>query len=138
MAFTTEYATKDDIEKYHLDELQKKYHLANPGLDWTYDKEKNVFLMLSMNGRGVESNIKIFLFSWKGEIYSYSFSITWEKETNTLSWTMHRVGGEPKFESDEVKQKYEDIYADLKEALQSYGSAGSANRKSYIHQFSNF
>jgi hypothetical protein len=138
MAFITEYASKEDIEKYHLDELQKKYHLANPGLDWTYDKEKNVFLMLSKNGRGDESNIKIFLFFWKGEIYSYSFSMAYEKKTRTITWTMQRVGGEPIFESDEVRQKYEAIYADLKNALKSYGFAGSVIKEPYNHCFSNF
>jgi hypothetical protein len=138
MAFKTEYATKEDIEKYHLDELKKKYHLANPGLDWTHDKERDVFLMLSKNGRGDEINVKIFLLSWKGEIFTYSFSMAYDKETREITWTMHRIGGEPKFESDKVRQKYEAIYTDLKEALKSYGFAGSVIKEPYNHVFSNF
>ena len=34
MIMKTEYATKEDIEKYHLDELQKKQYLAIPGINW--------------------------------------------------------------------------------------------------------
>ncbi len=126
MAFITEYASKEDIEKYHLDELQKKYHLHNALFDWTHNEEKDVFLMLSRNGRGDESNVTSFLLYWKGEILFYTFSIFFEREAGTLIWKMHTFGdSKPEYKSEEDRQKWEAIHADLREALRSYGLAGS-------------
>ena len=34
MAFVNEYISKEDIEKYHLDELEKKYNLAHLLMDY--------------------------------------------------------------------------------------------------------
>ncbi len=124
MAFITEYASKEDIEKYHLDELQKKYHLANPGLDWTHDKERDVFLMFATKGRGEESQRLQFLLSRKGEIYFYDVWQFFDRENKTIEWEM-QIYGKPEYKSEEDRQKWEAIHADLREALRSYGLAGS-------------
>ena len=81
--------------------------------------------MYSGRDREDEINVVHFLFSWKGEVHRYSFSRFFEKETNTIIWEMHRFDGESKYKSEEERQKFEAIHADLKEALKSYGLAGS-------------
>jgi hypothetical protein len=121
MAFVNEYISKEDIEKYHLDELKKKYNLRIHS--WTIDRERNIYLICNGKGREEESQMKFFFLFRKGEISEHTIWQFFDHPNKTLIWEMQRYGA-PEYKSRDEQQKYEQLHADLRDALRAYGLAG--------------
>jgi hypothetical protein len=121
MAFVNEYISKEDIEKYQLDELEKKYNLLIYA--WTIDREHNFFLIHKGRGRDEESQMNFFFFYRKGEISRHTIWRFVDRHSKTIDWKIQRYG-EPKYESIEHEQYYEQLHDDLKDALRTYGLGG--------------
>ena len=121
MAFVNEYISKEDIEKYHLDELEKKYHI--PICSWTIDRERNNFLIHEGTGRKKESQMNFFFFYRKGEISKHTIWRFIDSPDKTIEWKIQRYSL-PLFESIEQEQNYKQLLNDLKEAFRAYGLGG--------------
>ena len=121
MAFVNEYISKEDIEKYHLDELEKKHYI--PTYAWTIDKERDKFLIHEGSGRSKESHMHFFFFYRKGEISQHTIWRFVDSLSKTVEWKIQRYG-QPVFESIEEEQNYKQLLNDLKEAFRAYGLAG--------------
>jgi hypothetical protein len=121
MAFVNEYISKEDIEKYHLEEMEKKFNLLI--YSWTIDRERNFFLIHKGHGREEESQKNRFFFYRNGEISEHSIWQFFDHPTKTLVWEMQRYGI-PEYKSLEEQKKYEQLHSDLRDALTAYGLAG--------------
>lgn len=128
MAFMNEYASKEDIAKYHLDELQREHHLANPALGWTVDRERGVFLMYG--GYDRESPVPRYHFMlWRqGEVTFHWLVLDWDTPTRTLSWQYSRAFA-PSYRSEEERIRWMEIKSDLKDALRTYKANGIVESK---------
>jgi hypothetical protein len=91
--------------RIHDQRRYRKYHLANPGLDWTHNEENDVFLMLNANVRGEESQLNRCLLYRKSEIHCYSVWQYFDKEYKMLVWKMQIFGDKPQYKSEEERQK---------------------------------
>lgn len=128
MAFVNEYASKEDIAKYRLDELQREHHMANPALGWTVDRERNVFLMYAGYDRTARAAHDHFMLWRQGEITFHWLEFNRDPETRTISWKYLRAFA-PSYRSDESRLKWMEIYSDLKDALRTYKAMGIVESK---------
>ncbi len=148
MAFVNEYVSKEDIEKYGLDELYKKYSkIANNynavrnGLhnksEWMVDRENDIWLML-MGVRMVPGEIppiilgdNIYILQYKGKNIEVIMERNKEKGSmdtyenpfkmywNILSLFPESIG--------EVST--EEIVDVIQKAMESYGYAGMRRKR---------
>lgn len=121
MAFVNEYISKDDIEKYRLEEINKTRHLVIHS--WTIDRERDIFLIHNGRGREEESQMSFFILYRQGEITNHTIWQFFDRPNKTLVWEMQRYG-EPHYKNIEEQQKYEQLHADLRDALTAFGLAG--------------
>ena len=117
MTFVNEYISQEDIEKYHLDELEKKHHI--PVYSWTIDRERDNFLIYEGSGRKEASQMNFFFFYHKGEISKHTIWRFVDRLSKTIEWKIQRYG-EPEFESIEQERYYKQLHDDLKEAIRTY------------------
>jgi hypothetical protein len=72
MPFVNEYIPAEDIEKYHLKEIDKKFIVGGTNArDWTVDRERNIYLRNVANGGGNEPEIRnqtTWSFFWHNEL----------------------------------------------------------------------
>jgi hypothetical protein len=128
MAFVNENPISEaDIEKYGLRALIPQHSQHGYELEWTIDRERDIYLRLFWygdGGRDPEFQKAEFSFYWKGRVIPvFLWLDKYEKnrgtESATVVWKMHGVG------SDKTKQWLpethepfrQEILADLKEAL---------------------
>lgn len=65
MAFVNEYISADDVEKYDLDTLDKRY--GGGKRDWTIDRDTDTWLIYL--GSGKEDDGVRWLFYWESNVY---------------------------------------------------------------------
>lgn len=123
MAFVNEYASKEDVAKYRLDEMQRKHCDANPLYNWTIDRERDVFLMYATAGSYGGGGLQ-YMLSRLGKLTFHWLSFHADTETRTITWTYLRVAA-PKILSEEVQREVDATYADLKAALRTYKATGA-------------
>ena len=121
MTFVNEYASKDDIQTYHLDELQRTHHLANPELAWTVDREREIFLMYAGYTHGAPRFH--FMLSRQGNLTFHWLMFSTDENTQTITWTYQRAFP-PDYRTEDEREKWRGILNDLKDALRTYKLSG--------------
>ena len=121
MAIMNEYISQEDIERYHLDELEKRHYI--PICSWTIDKERDNFLIHEGSGRRGESQMNFFFFYRTGEISKHTVWRFVDRLSKTIEWKIQRYG-EPEYKSIEQEQYDKHRHDDLKEALRTYRLGG--------------
>lgn len=122
MVFVNEFISRDDMEKYGIREINKKYLKMNSRNSWTIDRERNIYLRYMMSGREDLSNLHTFTFFWGGELFEVQlFGDGYAKRGGSgLSiWRPRLIDIPSKF-----SERREEILGDLKEALTEYKEAG--------------
>lgn len=131
MAFVNEYMAKDDIEKYHIEELDKRFWVGHYKPQWTVDRERDVYLRRLRSGREDAAGRTLFYFYWKGcEILA-----------DMLVKPHDNRGGEPGSHysihdlkvPNEVSVHREQIISDLKDALVVRKDNGILSRADVFH-----
>jgi hypothetical protein len=71
MTFVNEFIPQEDVEKFHLDEIDKSLVTGIDADDWTIDRERNIYLRKVAAGGGSDpdlSNRSKWTLYWKGDL----------------------------------------------------------------------
>lgn len=142
MTFVNEFASKEDLEKYGITELQKTHHVPSGWDEWTIDRERNIVLMLVGQGskEGPDNGMS-FLLLRNGDAQFYDLTLETDLEKKVLRWSIRRWRGqEPKYANDEERRYYEVLHEDLKDALRAYKGSGPypSRYNEFENEFTNF
>jgi len=120
MAFVNEFVPQEDKARIDWNSIPRPIYRLRPihPYRWTIDRERDVFLMKTEQGREEASNQYEFLFWWKGVPTRIRLEKSWPGK-NTLRW--HRLGF---FVPEPLRAIEPEIIEVLKEALTVYGFDG--------------
>lgn len=130
MAFVNEYITPEDMEKFGLKEIDKKFFVgATNARDWTIDREREIYLRNVTNGREELRHISGWTFYWHGELLWLEIhTLSAKGERGGPCWARELLHSMQSFNSHELaahlQPKREEILADLKQALLAYKDGG--------------
>jgi hypothetical protein len=129
MAFVNEYIPADDIEKYSIETIDKKFIVGGTtARDWTIDRERSMYLRNVARGREEFFHESTWTFFWHGELLVVELEIVGgggkRGEPGWSHWRVRELEL-PKH----LENRRDEILADLKEALTAYKDGGvfSAN-----------
>lgn len=122
MAYMNEYIPEEDIKKFGIEEIDKRYRKAHYKPYWTIDREKNSYLRHMSVGREELCNHDYFTFYWGGylidvELRSRGESVIDGKGKKT--WTLVHLKLPEILEGKKLK-----VIGDLKAALTVFGESG--------------
>ncbi len=122
MAFVNEYVSEEDDKKYGLEEIDKRYRKGHHRPDWTIDRDRNIYLRWMRAGREELWNHEYFTFYWKETLIEVELIQNGENinggKRQTV-WTLDHMTLPV-----ELKEKKQDIIADLKDALRVFKDIG--------------
>lgn len=142
MTFINEFTPPEDVEKYGLKQIDKKFEFGTTSTrQWTIDRERDIYLRHVARAGGSDIEVRNQLkwtFYWKGHELSMRLDLLdgsggdgepgWSHWRLVLVW-FNGGNGLP----EPLKPHRREILADLKEALTTYQGAGvySGNYTSY-------
>jgi hypothetical protein len=124
MTFINEYISAEDLKKYDIENIDKRFIVGGTSSrSWTVDRERDIYLRTVARGREEFSHQSTWTFYWHGELIIL--------ELDNIS-TSGVAGGErcghKKLRSitipNHLEASYDEILADLKEALTAYKDGG--------------
>lgn len=123
VTFINEITSDEDVKKFGLEEIDKKYRHLTFRSGWTIDRERNIYLRKVESGREEYANQAGFTLYWKGTLIYVALSSKGGGERGGAGWTEWtlRSINIPA----ELQDKREVIIADLKEALTAYKDFGA-------------
>jgi len=123
MGFVNEYVPKEDIEKYGLEEISKRYHSSSVQPDWTIHREQNIYLRRMRAGREEFCNEIIYTLFWKGFLLDVRITVLdVGGERGGSGWAKYRLD---RLELPEkLRQDREEIIQDLEESLVAQKGSG--------------
>ncbi|MBF0342177.1 MAG: hypothetical protein HQL95_14625 [Magnetococcales bacterium] len=126
MAFIIEKISDEDVVKYNIEALWKKYHPFAEKLPgfyylWVVDKDRDIYFMRVESGKDIDTSNQIgFELVWGGvtiKAQLRKFSVQCDDEnTEIVEWVMERI-----YHHDDCPYSRDEIISILKEALTSYG-----------------
>ena len=122
MAFTNEYISEEDIKKFGIEEIDKRYRKAHYKPDWTVDRDENIYLRHMRVGREELCNHAYFTFYWGGELIDVELKRRGEGVRGgkgTTTWTLVILKL-----PDVLKDNKPEIIENLKAALKAFGESG--------------
>ena len=138
MSFLTKKISTEDIDKYHLKEISKKFSIREIN-EWTIDRGRDIYLLLiSFNWQ--DSTESAHYFCWKGvgtriDIRTVSFVTdphgTKHDTMEIVPSAFPRPNGCPFWLPAELEVHRPQITQDFKEALQAYGDAGVSDARKF-------
>ncbi|MFV5342508.1 hypothetical protein VXQ28_01480 [Acinetobacter oleivorans] len=144
MTYINEYISTEDRARYKIDDVETKYErllgLISRGRDWTFDKEKDSYLILVKFGNEFdgELGIKYFLFFWGGIEILVKFKTEGGGERKGHQWRRYKLlkididDTAPQEQQESFKNNYDVIISDLKQALISYKDLGVRSNSTYF------
>lgn len=140
MAFVNEFIPPEDVEKYHLAEIDKRFVVGGTSArDWTIDRERDVYLRNVANGGGGEPDIRNqteWTLYWRGDLLVLRLDLlACSGERGEPGWSHWQLvwfcgtSGLP----EHLKAQKSLIMHTLEEALTAYQGGGvySAQHPSY-------
>lgn len=127
MAFVNEYIPAEDVKKYHLDEIDRKYGIGlGGGGGWTVDRERGYYLRHMERCREEQLGEHVYDLYWQGHL----IRVRVKQESGDLDGgrTLRRYRLLRLDMARELEADREAIVAVLKEALTAYGSFGVLSR----------
>lgn len=129
MPFINEFIPDADIEKYGIEEINKKYIVGGTKSDqWTIDRDRDIYLRCVARGREEFRSESTWTFHWGGELIPIELHMLGgggkRGEPGWTHWKIHHIYIRP-----HLQNMRNDILADLKDALIAYKDGGiySAN-----------
>lgn len=126
MGFVNEYMSKEDIEKYRIKELDKRFWVGHYKPMWTVDRERDAYLRYLRCGREDTAGRIKFYFYWKGhEVLADLIVKTFRHGENRPGnhYSIHEIQI-----PEEVASQRKEILSDLKDALTEYKDNGILSR----------
>ena len=122
MVFINEYVSHEDIKKFGIEEIDKRYRKAHYKPYWTVDCEKNSYLRHMSVGREELCDHDFFTFYWGGyltdvELRSRGEGVIDGKGKKTWTLVYMKL-------PEVLEDKKPEVIEDLKAALQIFGESG--------------
>ena len=128
MAFVNEYVSEEDDKKYGLEAIDKRYFIGHAlgYTEWTRDRERDIYLRF-MRHQGEDG------------MYKQTFTFYWRETLLEVRLDLIDGGGEPGGKGwikwslrhlslpESLAIYREQILADLKDALRTYGGGGTSS-----------
>lgn len=130
MAFVNEFVPEEDVKKYGLEEIDRRYRRADLRPQWTVDRERDMYLRLVDIGREEDSNRLEFTFFWKGVLLYVQLKLRGggvRGGEGWSEWSLHDTpfkAGIAGVSESELKKNYSEIIVDLKAALTAFKEFG--------------
>jgi hypothetical protein len=128
MGFVNEYIPAGDVEKYGLDEIDRRFVVGGTGArDWTIDRERDIYLRNVANGREDTRNRTTWSFWRNGELLTLRLDmLDFQGQPGGEGYTRWRLVGVDGADasgagSDEDRTG---MLSDLREALLAYKDGG--------------
>jgi hypothetical protein len=126
MTFVNEFIPPEDVERFHLDEVDKRFFIGIQADDWTIDRERNIYLRKIASGGGSDpdlSNRSKWTLYWKGNLLVLGMEyLEGGGERGQPGWSHWKLTW---IELPEHLKSYQEaILDDLKEALLAYKDGG--------------
>ena len=133
MAFVNEYASDEDIEKYGLEAIWRRFNpnrmgpmFQNGPPAWTIDRERDAFLMIVGRGTREAGNLLLGVLCVKGQLARYHLFVNAETSDFLSANPYYKVWDRGKLDRyDGFDLPVEDADNLLKEALSVYGYSGA-------------
>ena len=75
MAFVNEYISEENIKKYDIEVLNKKYYKAHHKSHWTVDHERDMYLRYMCKGREEFGDQYTVCFYWQAQLFEMTFKV---------------------------------------------------------------
>lgn len=122
MAYMNEYIPEEDIKKFGIEEIDKRYRKAHYKPYWTIDREKSSYLRHMYVGREELCNHAFFTFYWGGQLIDVELTRRGEGVRGgkgTTTWALVHLKL-----PEVLKDNKPEIIEDLKVALKAFGEFG--------------
>lgn len=127
MAFVNEHIPAEDIQKYGLDEIDRKYRLGlSRGTDWTVDRERGYYLRHMERCREEQLGEHVYDLYWNGHLIRVRVKQEGGGLGHGRAWRRYRLLNLDM--PQELEAEHDAIAAVLKEALTAYGDFGILSR----------
>ncbi|MGE8500339.1 MAG: hypothetical protein ACN6O6_22790 [Pseudomonas sp.] len=117
-----EYISDDDIKKYGIEEINRRFLKPEESPSWTVDRGRDVYLRLVASGREEFAREKDFTLYWGGEVLVFRLERTGGGVRGEEGWSHHKLLREDI--PDNMKAYRDKILTALKESLIAYKDAG--------------
>ena len=130
MAFVNEKISKEDWEKYNIDQINMRWNGAGrPQNDWAIDREREIWLRefdrtIDRDDNGAWDGKTVWDFYWKGILMSIKTQMTDINFLEDGGISMDYKLLELYIPTENKDVSLEKILADMAEAFKTYGSAG--------------
>ena len=126
MAFVNEYISEEDIKKYDIEALNKKFCIADYNSKWTVDSERDIYLRYIGHGHEEFIQEHDFYMFWEGGVIDICLHVEQGGKIDGPQWRHYEL---IKIKiPDEISEYKANILDDLKEALTEFKSAGLFSR----------
>ena len=124
MAFVNECISKEDYEKYGLNEVNKRFVVGGTkARDWTVDHERNIYLRNVANGREEFRHISTWTLYWNGNLIPLELHMVDSGgEYKGACWSHKKI--QHLWLPDHLKGKRDEVIEILREALLAYKDGG--------------
>ena len=122
MAFVNEFVPEDDVKKYGLEEIDQQYLRSCFHPEWTFDRERDIYLREVQSGREEFANKHGFTLYWKGALMFVQLTRKGGGVRGGEGWAEWTLLGI--HIPDALQAKKAEIIADLKAALSAYKDFG--------------
>ena len=131
MAFVNEFIPDEDVEKYHLKEIDEKFFVGQTNSrQWTIDRERDIYLRNVARGAGADPDFRnqtTWTFYWKGDPLTVRLDLMEGRGERGgpgwSHWKMIWVNGSNGLPAH-LKNHKNQILDTLKEALLAYKDFG--------------
>lgn len=123
MGYVNEFASDEDVRKYGLEAINKRFRKVDVKYGWTIDREKNVYLRWLHSGREDECDENKFLLCWEGELLIAELKRKGDGVRGGPGWT-HWSMINMNLPSSLEKHRQE-ILKELKQALAAFKDFGA-------------
>ncbi|MFA0923718.1 hypothetical protein [Xanthomonas fragariae] len=136
MAFINEFITSEDIEKYELESIDKKFIFGgSSSRDWVIDREREMYLRNVAHGGAAEPEVRNqtkWSFYWRGELVILRLDLMESGgESKGAGWSHWKLVwiNEGKGLPPHLKINCASFIEDLKSALTAHNGFGGAYSK---------
>ncbi|WP_443190348.1 hypothetical protein [Pseudomonas indica] len=122
MGFVNEFMSAEDIKKYGIEEINRRFLKSNYAPTWTVDRQRNIYLRQVASGREEFAGQKDYTFYWRGEMVVVRLDKSGGGVRGGEGWCHYKM---LRLDLPEVlKDQCQEVLDDLKEALIAYQDAG--------------
>lgn len=124
MNFINEHISTEDVLKYDLGEIDKRYVVGGTSSrSWTIDRKRNIYLRMVSRGREEFSHISNWTFFWKGQLIEIEIATIEARGGPGEDCWAHKRVTKIVFPSNS-KLSLDDVARDLEDALLAYKDNG--------------